>query len=243
MKSKIKITSFTLHVLAMVFMLCDHLWATIIPGNEWLTCVGRLAFPIFAFLIVEGYFHTHDFKQYLKRLFVFALISEIPFNLMLCGGIFYPFHQNVLWTFLIALLMIHWNENAAPQNKVFVAGASIVLSTVGTIAMVDYYHYGILTVLIFYFCRGKKWWNYLGQFIFMFYLNFKMMGGLVYEWGSIIFPQQGFAILSLIPIWLYNGEQGLYNKTIKNIYYWFYPYHLLILAIIGILLTNNNNVI
>ena len=52
-----------LHIIAMTFMLMDHLWATLLPAQDWLTCVGRLAFPIFAFMAVEGYFHTHSFKS------------------------------------------------------------------------------------------------------------------------------------------------------------------------------------
>lgn len=52
-----------LHILAMAFMLMDHLWATLLPAQEWLTCVGRIAFPIFAFMAVEGYFHTHNLKN------------------------------------------------------------------------------------------------------------------------------------------------------------------------------------
>ena len=241
---KIKISSFSLHIIAMACMLCDHLWATIIAGNEWLTCVGRIAFPIFAFLTVEGYFYTKDFKKYLKRLFCFALISEIPFNLMMSGTPIYPLHQNVLWTFIIALLLIRWNENTKNKNQrwkqIGIAIVSVIIGTIaGLLTMVDYYHFGVLMILTFYFFRGKKWWNYLGQFLMMYIINFEMMGGLVYVlevFGrEYHFPQQGFALLSLIPIWWYNGEQGLYNKTIRNIYYWFYPVHMFILALLSIL--------
>ncbi len=61
--SKFNISSFTLHVLAMALMLCDHIWATLLPAEEWLTCIGRIAYPIFAFMIAEGYRHTHDLRR------------------------------------------------------------------------------------------------------------------------------------------------------------------------------------
>ena len=100
------ITSTALHIIAMAFMLCDHLWATIIPGNDWLTCIGRVAFPIFAFMIVEGYFHTGNLRQYVMRLLLLAVISEIPFNLMYSSGWIFPFHQNVIWTLLMVPILI-----------------------------------------------------------------------------------------------------------------------------------------
>ena len=107
---KKQLTSASLHILTMGLMLCDHLWATVVPGNQWLNTLGRLAYPIFAFLLVEGYFHTRSVKGYALRLLALALVSEIPFNLMYGSRLFYPVHQNVIWTLLIGLGCICLNE-------------------------------------------------------------------------------------------------------------------------------------
>ena len=239
-KLNIEITSMWLHIFAMIVMLCDHLWATVIPGNDWLTCLGRLAFPVFAFMTVEGYFHTSNFKKYMQRLFIFALISEIPFNLMMGSSWIYWIHQNVLWTFIISLSLIQLLEKV--KNKKLwlriltlfeVLIASVIL---GIITFCDYNVAGILIVLTFYIFRGKKWWCYLGQMICMYYINCEMLGGLEYVIDilgrSWHIPRQSFAMLALIPIWLYNGKQGYYNKYIKALYYWFYPVHIFILALL-----------
>lgn len=237
---KLETTSFSLHIMAMLFMLCDHLWGTIVPGNDWLTCIGRLAFPIFAFMIVEGYFHTRNLKKYVCRLLLFAVLSEIPFNLAMGSRIFYPIHQNVLWSFLIAIGLIHWNEKAKEKQiwkRILVGIASVCIGyVVGLITFVDFYHAGILMVLVFYFFKNKKWWCYLGQLVCLWYINFEMLGGLSYEvniFGQTHFvARQGIALLALIPIWLYKGKQGYHSKMLQYIYYTFYPLHLLIWGII-----------
>lgn len=162
------VSSLTLHILAMAFMLCDHIWATLVAGQDWLTCVGRLASPIFAFLLVEGFFHTRDLRRYVLRLLLLALLSEIPFDLMYAGTPFFPFHQNVIWTFLIALFCMWVIERAKGRGSLWLtalaaAGMSLAGWLAGTIAMVDYYGAGVLTVLVFYLFRGGRWWQRLGQ--------------------------------------------------------------------------------
>ncbi|MGN0313004.1 MAG: TraX family protein [Lachnospiraceae bacterium] len=235
------ISSFTLHILAMGLMLCDHLWATLFPAQEWLTCIGRIAFPIFAFMIVEGYFHTSNIRKYMGRLLIGAIISEIPFNLVMGSSIIYPFHQNVLWTFLIALLSILLIEKAKKSGKWWITWTAAILTVIigcllGTIGMVDYLGAGVLTVLVFYFFHGKKWWCYIGQLVCMAIININLLGGYYYAiqiaGHEIQVVQQGFAILALIPIWLYNGRQGYHSKAFQYLCYGFYPVHLLILYFI-----------
>ena len=235
------ISAAMLHIIAMTFMLMDHLWATLLPAQDWLTCVGRLAFPIFAFMAVEGYFHTHSFKKYILRLLLFAVLSEIPFDLMYGGTWFYPFHQNVIWTLLIGLSGIHLMEKVRKKRKlwIFLPTAVLVMlvgSALGTVGMVDYYGAGVLTLFIFYFFRGRKWWCFAGQLLALYWVNVELLGGLMYPirlFGmDFELCQQGLALLSLLPIWLYRGRQGCHTKVFQYSCYAFYPVHMLILALV-----------
>ena len=236
-----ELTAAVLHIIAMTLMLMDHLWATLLPAKEWLTCAGRVAFPIFAFMAVEGYFHTRSFKKYILRMLLFAVLSEIPFDLMYCGTWFYPVHQNVLWTFLLSLLGVWLMEQVRKKGKtwmyllvcVLVVLAGLVL---GTLCMVDYYGAGVLTVFVFYFLHGRKWWCFLGQLAALYWLNVELLGGLMYpvQLFGMEFElcQQGLALLALIPIWLYRGRQGYHSKPFQYLCYAFYPVHMLLLVVV-----------
>ena len=236
-----ELTAAVLHIIAMTLMLMDHLWATLLPAREWLTCAGRVAFPIFAFMAVEGYFHTRNFKKYILRMLLFAVLSEIPFDLMYGGTWFYPVHQNVLWTFLLGLLGVWLMEQVRKKGKtwmyllgcVLVVPAGLVL---GTLCMVDYYGVGILTVFVFYFLHGRKWWCFLGQLAALYWLNVELLGGLMYpvQLFGMEFElcQQGLALLALIPIWLYRGRQGYHSKPFQYLCYAFYPVHMLLLVVV-----------
>lgn len=238
---KMDLSVAALHILAMAFMLMDHLWATLLPAQEWLTCVGRIAFPIFAFMAVEGYFHTHNLKKYLLRMLIFAVISEVPFDLMYGGTWFYPVHQNVIWTLMMGLVGIHLMETVRKKKSTFVyilVSAIVVIlgGLLGTLSMVDYYGIGVLTVFIFYFFRGRKWWCLLGQMLALYWVNVELLGGLMYPirlFGmEFELCQQGLALLALLPIWLYRGRQGYHSKPFQYFCYAFYPIHMLVIVLV-----------
>ena len=247
-ESRFGITSAGLHLLGMAIMLMDHAYVTIAPSHQWLTWVGRIAFPIFAFLTAEGYFRTKNFKGYLGRMFLFALLAEIPFNLMCSGGssAFYPLHQNVLFTFIIALLMMRCLDKVRDkfQNKaalvMFGSGAVLLVGMLlGNFLFVDYYGAGVVTVLVFYFFHERKWWAFLLQAACLYYINVEMLAGLyvpVELFGQTFeLHQQLLALLALIPIWFYNGRKGKESVLFRFGCYFFYPAHILLLVALMLL--------
>ena len=96
--------------------------------------------------------------------------------------------------------------------------------------------WGVLTLFIFYFFRGRKWWCFSGQLLALYWVNVELLGGLMYPirlFGmDFELCQQGLALLSLLPIWLYRGRQGCHTKVFQYSCYAFYPIHMLILALV-----------
>ncbi len=233
------LNSNTLRLVAVLLMISDHVWATAMSFGNWMTYIGRMAFPIFAFQIAEGFVHTKSFKKYALRLLGFALISEIPFNLFYSSRWFNPYHQNVMFTLLLGLLAIYVIDNLkkdfSPKN---IAKSLLWLALIavgGTLGFVDYGFLGVLTVVMFYLCRGYRFTPIL-QLIGMILINIVFFEGQVFIFDvfgkTVEIPSQGFAVFSLIPIWLYNGKKGKSSKVLQYGFYAFYPVHMLILYLI-----------
>ncbi len=243
-KPKLKcLSSNALKIIAMVTMFIDH-FGKALTNQYWMTYIGRLAFPLFAFLIAEGYDHTKDFKKYIKRMLIYALISEIPYNLMF-GGVFYPAGQNVLFTFIIALLAIRVMD-LAWQKKPLIGllagiGATLVGFILACLLATDYYGFGFLTVLCFWVFGKVKKYGPILQLLSLIYINWVLIAGECFTVmiGSyeLWIPYQSIAALSMIPILMYNGELGSGGDKFKRFAYIFYPAHMAVLGLLMIIVS------
>lgn len=217
-------TTTGLKTIALVSMTIDHIGAIVFPQYIILRLIGRLAFPIYCFLLVEGFYHTSSVVKYLERLGMFALISEIPFDIAFYGRIIDTSHQNVFMTLFIGLLAIKLCDNLNKYNmsaEVYIIKLEIwvMAAILAFIFNTDYSIYGIVMIFGFYLFRQMK----LSMCIFECFLNACFASGL-----------QSIAVFALIPIYAYNGEHG--SKRFKMLFYWWYPLHLIVLYIIKMLI-------
>ena len=200
-------------------MFLDH-YHYVIGGSEILNVAGRIAFPIFAFTLSEGYVHTRSLKKYLLRLFIFAVSIQMPSILF---GYDYP--MNIFFTLFLGLLSIYI-FNLKKMNvilKIILIGFILFFSQKFKL---DYGMYGILLIMNFSIFRNDK---------FKILMNF-----LVLNIYNVIFPKvfdlpdtQLFSLISLVFIFMYNGEKG---RSMKYFFYLFYPIHFFILEVIKFIL-------
>ena len=226
------LNGFHLKLIAICTMLIDHMGYTLFPGVMWLRCVGRVAFPIFCFLIAEGCVYTHDRKKYALRLLVFALLSEIPFNLMNSGMIWDPYDQNVLWTLLTGALvcwLIDWAlKKCTPLSFVLTGAAMVAAYWLLEAFRTDYGGWGMLLVAAFYGVHRTPSGavvKMIAQAFGLAFFSLGVMGGYL----SI----ELWSLVSLAPIWLYNGQRGFSHKAVQYGFYAFYPVHILVLSLIA----------
>ena len=198
-------------------MFLDH-YHYVIGGSEILNVAGRIAFPIFAFTLSEGYVHTRSLKKYLLRLFIFAASIQMPSVLL---GYNYP--MNIFFTLFLGLLSIY----IFSLKKINIILKIILIGFILFFSQkfkLDYGMYGILLIMNFSIFRNDK---------FKILMNF-----LVLNVFNTIFPEvfdlpdtQFFSLISLVFIFMYNGEKG---RSMKYFFYLFYPIHFFILEAIKI---------
>ncbi len=248
-------STFTLKIIACITMLIDHITVLFVPEDYGYLfhldigsyerditlyvigrVIGRIAFPLFAFLIVQGFFHTRNVKKYMLRLAIFALISEIPYDFAMWGfpdPKFIFFRQNIFFTLLLGLIAItclDWiqknyknkiqggmnSQNARfftnLYSSIVIIAASVSLILINGSYLE--YGYGVLVIIGFYFGYRSKWVTLI---IFILLTGFLC--------GDIQF----MAILAAPFIHLYNGEKG---PSYKYAFYLFYPIHLVVLKLI-----------
>ena len=241
-------TSFVLKVIAMVSMLIDHTSIAYFEQISWMNLIGRIAFPIFAFQISEGYIHTKNLKKYFLRLFLFALISQIPFMLFLSTYIDIEeliftelLTLNIFFTLFVGLLAIFLHDKISHSNIKFTTNKkidyilkqvigiiiAILLGILAEICHFDYGFFGIAIIFMFYLFKNDK----LAMVISYITACILKYGIQIISYGfNIWYVLLGiFTILPIIFICLYNGKQG---KKVKYLLYLFYPVHLLILYFI-----------
>lgn len=244
-KGKPGISGSTLKLIALVTMLIDHIGAVVlvrmildnmaVDGTSGLIprdtlyqiytvfrSIGRLAFPIFCFLLVEGFQRTGNRGRYALRLGIFALISEIPFDLALSSKVLEFSYQNVFFTLLIGLLTMMVADavhqlpekigNEENRNRMGILRYPIELVVlvagmcVADFLHTDYDYRGVLCIMVLYFFRFHK----IAQCV---------AGFCAFLWERI-------APFSFVLVGFYNGKRGI---PLKYVFYWFYPLHLLIL--------------
>ena len=224
-QKKFQINGAGLKYIAFISMFIDHFNKTIITPllnyqeplvtiSTIFDIIGRIAFPIFAFMIVEGFYKTKSRGKYLRNLLIFAIISEVPYDMFQSKVFINNRSQNIMWALALGLLTLIIVDKLKEKikNKYAWLGISILIvainAVVATILSFDYDYYSIIIIFILYLFYDKR---FLGSIL-----------------SYLVIIKEVYAILGFAVINLYNGEKGRQNKLFN---YFFYPAHLLILGL------------
>ena len=222
LKSSHGIDAFALKMIAIIAMTIDHVGVLLYPDALWLRVIGRLAMPIMAFLIVEGYHNTTNLKRYLLRLLIFALIAQPVYRLA------FPHGLNVLFDLLTGLCLI-WLADRI--RLPWVTYLLIVLAGIIGIAIeLDWWHLGLLLIFIFHKTRGrfKSTVSILSALLVVNFFVFAIVTAYTGEDSYVIINAINLGSILALPIlFLYNGLRGF---DYRYFFYAYYPLHLLILC-------------
>lgn len=233
-----------LKLIAIVSMLLDHIGAVILEkqavwaalgadlmspelfndpalsgvmmADLFLRGIGRISFPIFCFLLVEGFLHTSSFPRYLQRMAVFAILSEVPFDLAVCSSLADWSYQNIFFTLLLGLLAMAALRKFGDRSPL---GFLLALGCAGAAQLIraDYGALGVVLIIILYIFRDRRFTR-------------TIVGCIAVCWELT-------APLAFLLIELYNGQRGRMN--LKYFFYLFYPFHILLLYLIRVALVGS----
>ncbi|MCK5757900.1 MAG: hypothetical protein KAH14_02320 [Clostridiales bacterium] len=221
--------SFQLKLIAACAMLIDHTAHIFFPTDIYLRCIGRLAFPIFAFMVAIGYSKTRNVKKYIIRMFIFALIAQIPYVYML--GDFKNIPFNVIFTLLFGLISIYVIDKGKP---LFAITIPIVLALIAEFGGFDHSAFGVFMVIALYYTKDSKILRNITAsiMILLFTATYLLTMGLnSFVWIIILFYLFAIPIINL-----YNEKKGISNTFTRWFFYVFYPGHILILVLLKYIL-------
>lgn len=234
-----------LKLIACITMLLDHIGAVVVMEcfenatgankgalldlYEILRVIGRLAFPIYCFLLVEGSVHTRDPKRYVLRLLIAALLSEVPYDLAIYGELNWH-HQSVMITLLLGFIML---ETLKKCPKLWQKIYTVLVYACGAeILGADYGAEGIFVIALFALTREMPY-RLLVQFLGLWCI-FSPNHLMALNWlGRFSITVQEWAVFAVVPIALYDGRKFTKSKALQWAFYLFYPAHLLVLYLIG----------
>ena len=215
-------SSFVLKIIAIITMFIDHLGYAIFGKFSCFNYIGRLSFPIFAFQISEGYIHTKNLKKYFLRLFLFALVSQIPFMLF-HSIISSDFSLNIFFTLFLGLLSIYIYDEC--KYKFLGIIASVLLALIAQFSHCDYGAYGVAIILIFYIFKN----NIITSSMFFIIATLIRYFLPCIKYGIFQRKYLYLFICTIIPCLFFAAYNGKKGKNTKYLLYLFYPIHLILI--------------
>lgn len=208
-----------LKIIAVLSMMTDHCAYYLMDGNTWayevMRCFGRVAFPVFAFLVAEGFAHTRNRMRYFLSLLLFAAISEVPWYLL--NGA--DGTHNVMFTLALGVVALAVFERLQKHGALAIA-AILLVALSAEISGLDYGWHGIVEILVFHLFRSKKYYQSTRLLQLAFAFPFMSHYGII------------GALLACFTIFLYNGTRGIiHGKVAKYGFYAIYPVHLIIIKL------------
>ena len=219
------LSSVHLKIIASISMLIDHICAVFFSYSQTAVMirltVGRIAMPVYVFLLCEGFFYTHNRKKYGLSLFITALISEPIYSAALYGSPWELSHQNVCFTLLAGFLMLcAMNELALKNRQIFHLPVIALFCLAAYFLHFSYDYSAILAFAALYYLHWHK----------------NCIKGLSSGAVIAVFENTPGAFLAAVPLSLYSDKRGRITTAVKYLFYAFYPAHLLALYVIKTLI-------